>query len=122
PGAFAPLGAERGRAGAGRLGASADLDAAVFSAFAPKGALADLLRLESTRLLYPVAGLDPAQVAIERDGIASELRTRHEAGDPMDVLPVMQAALFPPQHPYARPTLGTADTLAPIPLPDAHAR
>src|SRR5205823_11794579 len=38
---------------------------------------------------------------------------------PQVMLPAMQAALFPRQHPYARPPTGTADSRARIRLADA---
>ena len=88
---------------------------------APAARLEDLLRIEGRRLAAPLAGVDAADFALERDRQtdAQRRRSTHGALDPLrDTLDTL---LFPPGHPQRRPLLGDARALAALTLDDARA-
>lgn len=105
--------------GAGEFNAFTGLDSTIFYEVGSNEALADLLRVEGARLLLPVSNIDAATFNVEREVVRSELRQRGETGYIGQVLGWMQAAVFPPDHPYARPVSGTHETLSAITLADA---
>ena len=75
-------------------------------------ALPELLRIEGARLIAPVVNVTSAEEEAERAAVVNELRLANETGVTGEVLNKLQAALFPAGHPYARPLLGTHQTLA----------
>ena len=109
------------RAGAGEWNAFTGLDATVYYEVGPAAGLTDLLRLEGARMLVPVAYITPEVLAVELDVVRSELRQRNETGFVGEVLGSLQGAVFPPDHPYARPVIGTHESLSSIGAEDVEA-
>jgi zinc protease len=107
------------RAGAGSVNAFTSLDYTLYYAAAPKASLAELLRIEGQRLRTPLAGLDPKVFEVEREVVRNELRERNETGYVGQVFTWLQQASFPAGHPYARPAIGTHESLSAITLNDA---
>jgi zinc protease len=89
--------------------------------FAPRAELGSLLQLAAHRLRAPLEKIAPADVDVERAVVMNELRQRNETGVHGQVLTALQQALFPPEHPYARPVGGTLDSVARLTLQDARA-
>jgi zinc protease len=106
-------------AGAGAWNASTSFDETLYWEVGPREALGPLVALEGVRLSAPLAGITPEVAAVERDVVRSELRERNETGIFGSILGYMQAAVFPPGHPYARPVIGTHETLSAATLEDA---
>ena len=109
------------QAGGASVNASTDFDATVFHVQGPRDALADLLTLEGLRIVDPLANLDEATFAIEREVVRNELRQRGETNAIGAVFAAVQKATFPASHPYARPIIGTHESLSSITLEDARA-
>jgi zinc protease len=108
-------------AGAADVGATTDFDATVFHAVGPRAALAELVTLEGSRATDPLADLDEATFATEREVVRNELRLRGETHAAGAVLAAIQGVTFPPDHAYARPVIGTHESLSSITLEDARA-
>ncbi|MFT3775743.1 MAG: insulinase family protein [Minicystis sp.] len=108
-----------GRTGAGTWNATTGLDYTLYWEVGPKEALPALMTLEGVRLLAPIAHVTPETAATELDVVHNELRQRNETGFIGSTLGHMQRALFPAAHPYARPVIGTHESLAPLTLEDA---
>ena len=106
------------QAGAAGWNGMTDLDATAYYEMGPADALPDLLRLAGSRLVAPTEGLLPDDFAVELEIVRAELRDRSELGPAGRVLGAMQAALFPANHPYARPPIGTLESLASLTLDD----
>ncbi|WP_394838150.1 insulinase family protein [Pendulispora rubella] len=106
------------RAYAAEWNANTTMDATLYEEFGPASALSELLRLEGMRMLAPVANLMPEMLADELRVVRDELAARNETGFSGDVLASLQRAVFPPGHPYARPSLGTVASLASIQASD----
>lgn len=102
------------RAGAGTWNAFTGLDDTVYFELGPASALPELLRLEGTRMAAPVAKITPETLAIELNVVRNELRQRNETGFAGEVIGALQAAVFPAGHPYARPVIGTHESLSAI--------
>jgi len=107
------------RAGAGEVNALTSLDYTLYHAAAPKESLAELLRIEGQRLQAPLAGVDAKVFDIEREVVRNELRERNETGYIGQVFTWLQQASFPLGHPYARPAIGTHESLSALTLNDA---
>jgi zinc protease len=107
------------RAGAGDVNALTSLDYTLYHAAAPKESLAELLRIEGQRLRAPLAGIDAKTFDLEREVVRNELRERNETGYIGQVFTWLQAASFPAGHPYARPSIGTHESLSALTLNDA---
>ncbi|HET6146957.1 MAG TPA: pitrilysin family protein [Polyangia bacterium] len=102
------------RAGAGRWNASTGFDDTVYYEIGASSALPQLLRLEGIRMLAPIANVPPATFAVELEVVKNELRQRNETSFTGEVLGSLQALVFPPSHPYARPVIGTRASLSAI--------
>jgi zinc protease len=102
------------RAGAGAWNARTGLDDTVYFELGPASALPELLRLEGTRMLAPVAQVMPEVFATELGVVRNELRQRNETGFIGEVIGSLQAAVFPAGHPYARPVIGSHESLSAI--------
>lgn len=78
------------------------------------------LELEAARMRDPLAGVTEDDLAVEREVVISEWRERFDT-DPTgsELQWVFEAVL--PGHPYARPTVGTPDSLRRITLQDVRA-
>ncbi|UQA61491.1 M16 family metallopeptidase [Polyangium aurulentum] len=99
------------RAGAAQWNAFTGLDDTVYYEVGPASALPEMLRLEGARMLAPIAKVTPETLAVELEVVANELRQSNETGFVGEMLGAMQAAVFPAGHPYARPVIGTHESL-----------
>jgi len=115
-----PVDEELARLGA-TYNATTNQDFTRFYEFAPATTLPTLLELVSRRLSAPVENVDPKSAAVERDIVTNELRQRNHTGVYGQVLGSLQAAVYPADHPYSRPTIGTQRSIAGLTLADAHA-
>ncbi|MDI3284270.1 M16 family metallopeptidase [Polyangium sp. 15x6] len=106
------------QAGAAHRNGMTNLDATAYYEMGPADALPDLLRLAGARMLAPTEGLLPDDIEVELDIVRAELRDRSELGPAGRILGAMQVALFPADHPYARPPIGTLESLASLTLDD----
>ncbi|AGC47325.1 M16 family peptidase [Myxococcus stipitatus DSM 14675] len=106
-------------AGAGYFNAFTSLDHTVYQTVGPKESLSALVKMEGQRLSSPLAGVTPEVFAVEREVVRNELRQRNETGFVGQVFSWMNAASFPPDHPYARPVVGTHGSLTAMSLVDA---
>lgn len=104
---------------AGQFNAFTSLDHTAYQTLAPRESLAELLKLEGQRLSAPLAGVTEDVFAVEREVVRNELRQRNETGYVGQVLSWLQEASFPAGHPYARPVIGTHDSLSGLTLADA---
>jgi zinc protease len=107
------------RAGAGDWNASTGFDYTLYYEIGPKEALPAFVLLEGVRMLGPVAHVAALTGAVERQVVRNELRQRNETGFIGSILAALQAAVFPPGHPYARPVGGSHESLSAITLDDA---
>jgi zinc protease len=107
------------RAGAGASNATTGWDATRYFEVGPKEALPAFLTLEGVRLRAPIANVAPEVAAVERDVVRNELRERNETGYDGPILGYLQQALFPREHPYSRPVIGTLGSLATLTPEDA---
>jgi zinc protease len=89
--------------------------------FAPMASLPTLLQLVSRRLSTPVDNVEPKAAAVERDIVTNELHQRNHTGVYGQVLGTLQAAVFPADHPYSRPTIGSARSISTLTVADAQA-
>lgn len=105
--------------GAGRFNAFTSLDHTAYHTIAPKEALPGLLKMEGQRMSAPLAGVSPDVFAVEREVVRNELRQRNETGFVGQVFSWLSAAAFPADHPYARPIIGTHESLSTLSLADA---
>ena len=104
--------------GVAEFNASTGLDATVYYEFGPKDALPRMLHLEGARMAQPLVGIDPKTVDTEREVVRNELRERGETAFTSAAFGWMQAALFPADHPYHRPVIGTHESLSATRLED----
>src|SRR5215468_114483 len=105
-------------AGAGEFNAETRDEATIYVTAGSKEALPGILRTETERLLDPLAGVDDAVLATEREIVRNELRENIETGFSGSIITWLYAAMFPATHPYSRPPLGTHDGLSSITLED----
>ena len=108
-------------AGAGSRNAGTDHDLTTYYEVGPREALAELLRLEGTRLARPLAGIDAEVFEAEREVVRNELLELDENGVVTAARGALGSALYPPGHPYARSVLGSEATLWTMTLADAEA-
>src|SRR5262249_1206423 len=108
-----------------RLGATYNaetgLDSTLYYVFAPRAALPTLLRMAEQRLWRPLEGVDREAFAVERAIVENELRQRNEPAVYGQVGAWLQSALFPRDHPYARPVGGSVASIRRLTLADAQA-
>ena len=98
------------RAGA-VLNGSTNADRTNYWEVVPTGALELALWMESDRMGYLLPALTEAKFANQRDVVLNERRQNYE-NRPYGLAPMaVLAALFPPDHPYHWPTIGSADDL-----------
>jgi zinc protease len=109
------------QAGSGALNATTDFDSTVYYEFGPRDAALDLLSLEALRILDPLASVDQATFEVEREVVRNELRQRGETVVDGAVWAALSRATYPQSHPYARPPIGTHESLDKITLADAQA-
>ncbi len=93
-------------AAGGTNNAWTDHDWTVYTATVPPGALDLLLFLESDRMAWLAQGLQPEDVTNQQDVVRTE-RLGDESDDHAWPVYALSASLWPPEHPYHRPVLGT---------------
>ena len=96
-------------------------DETAYYELAPTAALPSLLQLEGERLLAPLDGVDDDTFFVEREVVRNELRERNETDWRGLGFHGVEQVLFPASHPYARPIVGTHDSLSALTLADARA-
>ena len=107
--------------GAGAYNGMTSWDSTRYIVFVPHQNLQDLLDALAGVLRDPLAGVDDADLTAERQIVKNEARFRSDDGSPGQALGWLMEATFPPQHPYARPGAGKAETLDRITLADVRA-
>ena len=107
------------RVGAASYNATTSLDATTYFEFGSTETLESLVGLEGARLLSPMANVDQRSLDVEREVVRNELRLRNETGYHSQFLTWAQSAVFPPEHPYSRPLIGTHESLSAIRIEDA---
>jgi zinc protease len=94
-----------------RLGARYNADTSVdttrYYEVAPASALTSVLQISAERIAHRWPASDEADFERERAIVENELNQRNEIGVYGRVVARMQAAMFPPGHPYARPIGGS---------------
>ncbi|KFE70788.1 M16 family metallopeptidase [Hyalangium minutum] len=105
--------------GAGHFNAFTSLDHTAYETLVPKEALPAFLKLEGQRLSSPLAGVTEQVFAVEREVVRNELRERNETGFIGQVFHWVQETSFPAGHPYARPVVGSHESLTSLSLADA---
>jgi zinc protease len=109
------------RAGAVSFNAFTGFDETVYYEIGLASNLPELLRLEGARMLTPVAGVSDDERKTELEVVRNELRQRNETGFIGGVLGDLQAAVFPPDHPYSRAVVGTHQSLSAVGSADVQA-
>jgi zinc protease len=105
--------------GAGQFNAFTSLDHTAYETLVPREALPELLKLEAQRLAAPLEGVTEQVFAVEREVVRNELRQRNETGFIGQIFHWLQETSFPAGHPYARPVIGSHDSLSRLTLADA---
>ena len=93
-------------AGGGENNAFTDVDQTAYVMTFPSGALDLALFLESDRLGFLDAGLDPENLANQQQIVLQERAEGYAEPNGRDT-DVLMRLLFPPDHPYHHPTIGT---------------
>ena len=105
------------RAG-GLLNGSTNADRTNYWEVVPTGALDLALWMESDRMGYLLPALTERKFANQRDVVLNERRQNYE-NRPYGLAGIaLSAAMFPPDHPYHWPTIGSADDLRAASLDD----
>jgi zinc protease len=94
-------------------------DCLLFYEFGPPSRLEDLLGLTIARMADPLVGVSDEAFALERRIIGAESRFREDTRRTAWAANELYPILFPPPHPYARPTGGTEDSRRKLTLDQA---
>ena len=108
------------RAG-GLLNGSTSTDRTNYWEVVPTGALDLALWMESDRMGYLLPALTDAKFNNQRDVVINERRQNYENRPYGLAGMALSAAMFPPDHPYHWPTIGSADDLRATTLDEVHA-
>jgi zinc protease len=106
-------------AGAGIWNALTQHDLTTYFEIGPRESLAELVRLEGARLSEPLKGVDADVFETEREVVRNELAQDDENGKVTAAQMMLGADLYPPNHPYSRPIIGTTPSLYGLQLADA---
>src|SRR5688572_1605751 len=98
------------RAG-GQLNGSTNADRTNYWEVVPTGALDLALWMESDRMGYLLPALSEKKFSNQRDVVLNERRQNYENRPYGLAGMALSAAMFPPDHPYHWPTIGSADDL-----------
>lgn len=98
-----------------------NFDDTTYYELAPAASLQSLLQLEGERLLAPLDGVDDDTFFVEREVVRNELREHYEGDSPGVGVHGIEHVVFPGSHPYARPVIGTHQSLSALTLADARA-
>lgn len=115
PGGLDKLSARVGGEGANGY---TNLDQTVYLQTVPKDALEKMLWAEADKLGYFINTVTPAVVAKEIEVVKNEKRQSYDNQPYGQLFPIMQAALYPPDHPYSWTTIGSLADLSAATLDD----
>ena len=87
----------------------------------PSNALPLALWLEADRMGFLLPTLDQSKLDIQRDVVQNERRQRYDNAPYGRASEVIGAALFPADHPYSWPVIGSLADLSAASLEDVHA-
>ncbi|MGC6400654.1 M16 family metallopeptidase [Sphingomonas sp. FW199] len=118
PGGLDKLSARVGGEGANGY---TNLDQTVYLQTVPSDALEKMLWAEADKLGFFINTVTPAVVAKEIEVVKNEKRQRNDNVPYGQVLPIAQAALFPPDHPYSWTTIGSLADLSAATIDDVRA-
>lgn len=106
--------------GASAVNGATTLDQTYYYAVVPTGGLERLLWLESDRMGYLLGAVTQAKLDEQRGVVQNEKRTRDN--QPYAMMPELRArAIFPSDHPYHHPIIGSMEDLDAASLDDVHA-
>jgi zinc protease len=108
------------RAG-GLLNGSTNTDRTNYWEVVPTSAIDLALWMESDRMGYLLPAVTPERFETQRDVVLNERRQNYENRPYGFALMAIVAALFPEQHPYNWPTIGSVDDLRAMRLEDVQA-
>jgi zinc protease len=115
-GYFEPL-----QAAGAALNGSTNADRTNYWEVVPSSALDLALWMESDRLGYLLPALTEAKFSNQRDVVLNERRQNYENRPYGRASMALLAALYPPDHPYHWPTIGSADDLRATTLDEVRA-
>ncbi|ODP36750.1 hypothetical protein BFL28_19670 [Sphingomonas turrisvirgatae] len=115
PGGLDKLSARVGGEGANGY---TNLDQTVYLQTVPKDALEKMLWAEADKLGYFINTVTPAVVAKEIEVVKNEKRQSYDNQPYGHLFPIMQAALYPADHPYSWTTIGSLADLSAATLDD----
>jgi len=95
-----------------------DLDHTVYLQTVPRDALEKMLWAEADKLGYFINTVTPAVVAKEIQVVKNEKRQSYDNQPYGQLYPIVQGALFPPDHPYSWTTIGSLEDLDAATLAD----
>ena len=96
-------------------------DATVYYQVVHRSLFERVLAREVKRIFHPLEGVARAGFDVEREVVRNELRERGETEISGEIWQALERRLFPMGHPYARPVIGTHETLSSLTLADARA-
>lgn len=105
----------------GDTNAGTGFDHTDYYAEVPPSALPRAIWLEADRMAYPLAPLDEAGFAHERDVVKNELREHYENEPLGNLAAIAYEAVFGANHPYGTTPIGRADELDKTTLAEARA-
>jgi zinc protease len=105
----------------GRLNATTWFDRTNYFETVPKGAYELALWMEADRHGHLLDAVNQENLDNQRDVVKEEKRQRYDNVPYGTALIEVYAAVFPPEHPYHHPTIGSMDDLDAASLEDVHA-
>jgi predicted Zn-dependent peptidase len=105
----------------GITNAGTDLDTTDYHAYVPPSALPRAIWLEADRMAYPLAALDEAGFASEREVVKNEWRQHYDDVPLGNLQSIAREAIYGPAHPYGSSTIGREGELDKATLDEARA-
>ncbi len=105
----------------GALNGSTSQDRTTYWEVVPKDALELALFLESDRMGWLLPAMTQAKLDNQRDVVKNERRQNYDNRPYGRVHETVLAALYPPEHPYAWPTIGSMEDISAAALEDVAA-
>ncbi|GAA4719802.1 pitrilysin family protein [Pedococcus ginsenosidimutans] len=105
----------------GRLNATTWFDRTNYFETVPKGAYELALWMEADRHAHLLDAVTQENLDNQRDVVKEEKRQRYDNVPYGKALIEVYAAVFPPEHPYHHPTIGSMEDLDAASLEDVHA-
>lgn len=107
-------------ANGGRSNATTSFDRTAYVETVPTGALELALWLEGDRHGHLLPALTQQSLDVQRDVVVEEKHQRYDTVPYGDALARVCRTLFPEDHPYHHPTIGSMEDLAAATLQDTH--